>query len=198
MEQERGGRYQSRIRAFHWPIQRRPQPSHSDGSEYVFAIFSSLDFDFSCKVQDYYRLIDQISDVLRPGGLIDIAEVELVAYDRNHQPIPVTDPTPGTRTWGEPYWAHWVRAVSNVARDRLGGDVTAARHLHEWVSGHQAYEDVTYHEFWLPIIPGNFDRPPVEAEFLKGHRLALEYDVLVCQIHSTRVAVFDPTCYRVS
>ncbi|EKM83990.1 hypothetical protein AGABI1DRAFT_32801 [Agaricus bisporus var. burnettii JB137-S8] len=129
-------------------------------------------------VQDYYRLIDQISDVLRPGGLIDLAEVDFVTYDRNHQLISVTDPTPDALTWGKPYWSHWLRAVSNVARDRLGGDVTAARHLYSWVSKHQAYEDVTYHEFWLPIIPGNYDRPPEEAEFLKEHRMALEYDVL--------------------
>ncbi|KAF9451364.1 hypothetical protein P691DRAFT_807917 [Macrolepiota fuliginosa MF-IS2] len=128
-------------------------------------------------VQDYYRLIDQISDVLRPGGLIDICEVGYVTYDRNHRPIPVTDPTPGSGPWGRPYWAHWLRAVSNVARDRHGGDITASRHLYDWIDGHRAYEDVVHHEFWLPIIPGDYARPPREAEFLNKYYRTLEYDV---------------------
>lgn len=106
-----------------------------------------------------------------------------MAYDRYHQPIPVVDPSPHNLSWGQPYWAHWLRAVSNVARDRLGGDITASRHLYDWINGHQAYEDATYHEFWLPIIPGNYARPPAEAEFLREYRNALEYDVLVCQYH---------------
>lgn len=57
----------------------------------------------------------------------------------------------------------------------------ASRHLHDWIADHRAYEDVVYQEFWLPIIPGNFARPPEEADFLEKFRLALEYDVLVCQ-----------------
>lgn len=148
-----------------------------------FPPLSPYQTDRLWKVQDYYRLIDQIADVLRPGGLIDISEVGYVAYDRHHQPIPVVDPNPDNLNWNRPYWAHWLRAVSNVARDRLGGDVLASRHLHEWISNHRAYEDVVYHEFWLPIIPGDFARPPAEADFLKKYRNALEYDVLVCQFN---------------
>ncbi|KXN88920.1 hypothetical protein AN958_06791 [Leucoagaricus sp. SymC.cos] len=131
-------------------------------------------------VKDYYRLIDQISEVLRPGGLIDLTEVGYVAYDRHHQPIPVVDPTSSTKfeEWGRPYWAHWLRAVANVARVHHGGEINASRAMKEWLDRHRAYTDVVHSEFWLPIIPGDYDRPPAEANFLKEFRIALEYDVL--------------------
>jgi hypothetical protein len=125
-------------------------------------------------------MTDQISDVLRPGGLIDLTEVGYVAYDRNHQAIPVVDPTPESLEWGQPYWAHWLRAVANVASYSHGGEVTAARNLKGWLTEHRAYEDIVHSEYWLPIIPGDYDRPQAEAEFLRNYRNALEYDVLVC------------------
>lgn len=70
-----------------------------------------------------------------------MSEVGYVADgNRNHQPIPV-DPTPDNLDWNRPYWAHWPRAVSNDARDRLGdSDVTASRHLYEWIAYHRTYE----------------------------------------------------------
>ncbi|KAF5352407.1 hypothetical protein D9756_005826 [Leucocoprinus leucothites] len=128
-------------------------------------------------VQDYYRLIDQISEVLRPGGLIDLTEVGYEAYDRHHQPIKIDfNPDTDKPNWKSPYWAHWLRAIATVASTG-GGETSASRNLESWLHAHRALEDVVHREFWLPIIPGNYDRPPAEAEFLKHYRNVLEYDV---------------------
>jgi hypothetical protein len=106
-----------------------------------------------------------------------LTEVGYVAYDRYYQPIEVyVNPDPTNTNWGRPYWAHWVQAVGNAA----SGHVDASRQLHDWLQKHRAFEDVVHEEFWLPIIPGKYNRPPAEAEFLKHHSRALEEDVLVC------------------
>jgi hypothetical protein len=65
--------------------------------------------------------------------------------------------------------------VANISH----GEVNASRNLEGWLHTHRAFEEIVHNEFWLPIIPGDYDRPPKEAEFLKNYRNALEYDVLV-------------------
>ena len=125
-------------------------------------------------------MIDEISDVLRPGGLIDLTEVGFLAYDRHHQPIEIDIiPNPRDKNWKSPYWAHWLKAVA-IITSIGGGEPSASRNLKGWLDVHRAYDEVVHDEFWLPIIPGNYNRPPAEAEFLRHHRNILEYDVIVC------------------
>lgn len=125
-------------------------------------------------------MIDEISDVLRPGGLIDLTEVDFLAYDRHHQPIEIDIiPNPRDKNWKSPYWAHWLKAVA-IITSIGGGEPSASRNLKGWLDVHRAYDEVVHDEFWLPIIPGNYNRPPAEAEFLRNHRNILECDVIVC------------------
>ncbi|KAJ3558132.1 hypothetical protein NP233_g11570 [Leucocoprinus birnbaumii] len=129
-------------------------------------------------VKDYCRLVDEISEVLRPGGLIDLTEVGYEAYDKNHEPIQVSKVhDPANPQWQSPYWAHWLSAVNHAAHNG-GGETSASRNLEQWLSNHRAFEDVVHREYWLPIIPGDYDRPRAEAEFLQQYRNTLEFDVM--------------------
>lgn len=98
----------------------------------------------SSGIKDYHGLIDQISRVLRPGGLVNILEFDFHAYDANHRRIEVD-----TSTVAGPWWPRWL-AFAELAIRNLGGDIDAATHLHEWISNHPAFEDVVYRDFYAP------------------------------------------------
>ncbi|KAF9011053.1 S-adenosyl-L-methionine-dependent methyltransferase [Cyathus striatus] len=101
----------------------------------------------SSGIKDYKSLIDHISKVLRPGGMVDVSEFDFYAYDRNYQRIEV-----GTHELGPPWWPRWL-AFANAAVRKVGGDTDAATHLYDWISKHPTFEQATYREFWLPVSP---------------------------------------------
>ncbi|KAF9011052.1 S-adenosyl-L-methionine-dependent methyltransferase [Cyathus striatus] len=101
----------------------------------------------SAGIKDYYRVIDQISHVLRPGGLIDVSEFDFHVYDINHQRF-----EPNTHQVKPPWWAQWLKFLAEAV-GRSGGQADAATHLHDWISNHPAFEDVVYRDVWIPIIP---------------------------------------------
>jgi len=123
----------------------------------------------SVKIKDYASLIDQISLVLRSGGLIDIMEFDFHVYDQNHKRIELS-----THMVERPWWPRWL-AFAYLAAKRHGGDVNAATHLHSWIVDHPAFEDVVYRDFWVPASPwieGN------DAERRRGE--SMRDDISVC------------------
>lgn len=108
----------------------------------------------SSGVKDYCRLVDQISHVLRPGGLIDLAEFDFHVYDENHQRL-----EPDTHQVGPPWWARWMTFV-RLAIQQIGGHTDAATHLWDWVSNHPAFEQPVYREYWMPICSSPTDSDP--------------------------------------
>lgn len=96
------------------------------------------------QIKDYAGLIDQISRVLRPGGLIVILEWDFHAYDVNHKRIDL-----GTHQLGPPWWPRWL-AFAEIAVRNSGGSVEAAENLRSWVSNHPAFEAAAYQDYWIP------------------------------------------------
>ncbi|KAK0481523.1 S-adenosyl-L-methionine-dependent methyltransferase [Armillaria novae-zelandiae] len=105
----------------------------------------------SSGIRDYAHLIDQISRVLRPGGLIDLMEFDFHCYDENHHRVNLD-----TSTLASPWWPRWLAYLEMAARNR-GGNVDAATHLHDWVSNHQSFENVVYNQYWIPVTPWRTD-----------------------------------------
>ncbi|KAF8167467.1 S-adenosyl-L-methionine-dependent methyltransferase [Crassisporium funariophilum] len=101
----------------------------------------------SSGIKDYNMLVDHISRVLRPGGLIDVAEFDFHMYDKQHRRIELD-----VNEIGPPWWARWM-SFMQAAIKKSGGDVDAATHLYDWVKDNPAFEDVVYREFWLPVVP---------------------------------------------
>ncbi|PPQ64252.1 hypothetical protein CVT24_008655 [Panaeolus cyanescens] len=97
-------------------------------------------------IRDYHHMLQQITHVVRPGGLIDISEFDWRVYDQNRRPHFV-DPNDFTAPW----LARWMDLVLKAVK-QSGGDADAALHLHEWISNNPAFEDVVYREFYFPII----------------------------------------------
>jgi len=105
----------------------------------------------SSGIRDYNLLIDQISRVLRPGGLINVSEFDFHVYDANHRRIErdVSDLTP---PWWSVWFTHLLKAIV-----KSGGDASAANHLHEWILNHPMFEDVVYRDLWVPVVPAPRD-----------------------------------------
>ncbi|KAF9531530.1 S-adenosyl-L-methionine-dependent methyltransferase [Crepidotus variabilis] len=99
-------------------------------------------------VTDYHQMIDQIAHVVRPGGLVDLSEFDFYMYDANHQRI-LFESNDEIRP---PWWGRWMHYFHDAVKAK-GGDVDAATNLHHWVSQNSLFEDVTYKEYWLPIVP---------------------------------------------
>ncbi|KAE9409255.1 hypothetical protein BT96DRAFT_806961 [Gymnopus androsaceus JB14] len=105
----------------------------------------------SSGIKDYEGLVNHISMVLRPGGLIDLMEFDFHAYDEHYQRIELE-----TSRIAGPWWPRWL-AFANLAARNRGGDVDAATYIHSWVANHRAFDNVHYREFWIPTSPWKTD-----------------------------------------
>ena len=101
-------------------------------------------------MKDYQLLFEEISRALRPGGLVELAEVDWYTYDRNFARIDVSL----DGAVGPPYWARFFAHVRNAIK-HSGGDSDAATFLWQWVSSHPAFERINSRNVWLPAIPGD-------------------------------------------
>ncbi|CAK5280683.1 unnamed protein product [Mycena citricolor] len=125
----------------------------------------------SSGIRDYRRLIDQVAHCIRPGGFLDMMEFDFHVYE------PLPDGTKrrldlDTETIAGPWVARWF-VFASVAVEKAGGRSDAATHLHEWISTHPAFEQVTYADVWLPISP----RPDMDS-FQKRVGMQMREDVL--------------------
>ncbi|KJA28623.1 hypothetical protein HYPSUDRAFT_34078 [Hypholoma sublateritium FD-334 SS-4] len=102
----------------------------------------------SSGIKDYHLLIDQISRVLRPGGLIDVSEFDFHMYDKHHRRIESSS----IKQFNEPWWSQWITYLRSTIRN-IGGDTDAATNLHEWIANNPRFEDVVYREFFIPAVP---------------------------------------------
>ncbi|KAH9920205.1 uncharacterized protein BXZ73DRAFT_91944 [Epithele typhae] len=102
----------------------------------------------SSGIRDYNGLIDEMTQTLRPRGLIHLIEFDFRVYDSKHRPI-----LPAHGGPKEPAaLARWMNLV-NVAVEQRGGEPDAANHLQRWITAHPSLEDVVYREFWFPTCP---------------------------------------------
>ena len=114
-------------------------------------------------------MLQQITHVVRPGGLIDISEFDFRTYDENRRLIKVD-------LSGPPWFSCWMNLVRSAILMN-GGDANAAAHLHEWISSNPAFEDVVYREFYTPMIDTAQNRinyTPVQAQVYEKLRVDLK------------------------
>lgn len=105
------------------------------------------------QVQDYQLLIEHISRILRPGGLVELIEFDFHIYGRDQQRLNVSVDDP----LGPPYWARYMAYLHRGVK-KNGGDVDAANMLWRWLTGHSAFDNIKYRDVWIPSIPGNDER----------------------------------------
>ncbi|KDQ63063.1 hypothetical protein JAAARDRAFT_694199 [Jaapia argillacea MUCL 33604] len=103
----------------------------------------------SSGIRDYAGLVDQITRVLRPGGMLDLLEFDFRVYGGDRKPI-IVRPS----VMEGPWLPRWMYMCQMAVRQR-GGHVDAANLLRRWVSDHRCMEDVVYREFWAQTAPWN-------------------------------------------
>lgn len=99
------------------------------------------------KIKDYPRVIEQISSVLRPGGLIELLEFGYQIYDENKQIVVVSTSSL------EPPWLPLWMTFAYMAAARNGGSVDAAPRLHDYVRNIPVFENIVHTKFWIPSSP---------------------------------------------
>ncbi|KAG5647661.1 hypothetical protein DXG03_008384 [Asterophora parasitica] len=115
------------------------------GLEHFYGDFNVVHAQLiSSGIKDYQNLINQISHVVRPGGLAILVEWDFHAYDKNRQRISLN-----TSEVAGPWWPRWL-AFAQIAIRNHGGSVEAADNLRAWVTNHPAFEQQVYEEFWIP------------------------------------------------
>lgn len=120
-------------------------------------------------------MINQISHVLRPGGLIEVTEFPFYFTGWDKQPVL---PPPGSF---HPPWTPLFLSYVHRAVQERGGEADAASHLHEWISNHPAFEDVVYREFWVPCSPWKRGNDP-ETIFWNEIGTLLRDDIKVSNV----------------
>ncbi|TFK26712.1 S-adenosyl-L-methionine-dependent methyltransferase [Coprinopsis marcescibilis] len=106
-------------------------------------------------IKDYRALIDEMSRVLRPRGVLDICETDYCVYDINYQKIVVSP-----HELGPPWYARFLTFASEAAT-ALGSSTAAIHKIYDWLSEHPGFEEVQYREYWFPVSPWmDKDRDP--------------------------------------
>ncbi|KAK2461500.1 hypothetical protein APHAL10511_005963 [Amanita phalloides] len=101
----------------------------------------------SSGIKDYERLIDQISHVLRPGGLIDVMEWDFYIYDANRNRIEAS-----MDQFAPPWLPRFVSLVTSAIRNR-GGDIDGPEVMETLIQNHPSFENVVCRSFWVPASP---------------------------------------------
>jgi SAM-dependent methyltransferase len=109
-------------------------------------------------IKDYYRLIEDIAVMLRPGGICILEEANLRALNENRRviyPQRLTDPHYS-------YFAVFFHHVGKAVRARMG-HLDSAPLLYGWLQEHHAFNQVEAHPRWFRIGPW-FNPPQNEEE----------------------------------
>ncbi|KAF9016930.1 S-adenosyl-L-methionine-dependent methyltransferase [Hymenopellis radicata] len=93
-------------------------------------------------IPDFAVLIDEISRVLKPGGVIDILEYDFQTYDENK--TRVAPDVPG--------WSHYLAKARTAIKNR-GGSPEAGELIHSLIDKHDAFKNVVNQTFWIPMSP---------------------------------------------
>ncbi|KAG8219411.1 hypothetical protein J3R82DRAFT_333 [Butyriboletus roseoflavus] len=118
------------------------------GLEHFYGDFNVVHCQLiSSGIRDYQGLINHISHVLRPGGLVEVTEFPFSFAGFDKQQI-----LPPAGSFHPPWTPLWMSYANRAVKQR-GGDADASSHLHEWISNHPAFEDVVYREYWVPCSP---------------------------------------------
>ncbi|KAJ7708943.1 hypothetical protein B0H17DRAFT_1031304 [Mycena rosella] len=122
------------------------------GLEHFYGDFNVVHTQLiSSGIKNYANLIDEMSKVLRPAGLMHVTEFDFCVYDHmpdgNHRRCDL-----GTSQIAEPWVGRWM-VFARLAVRNAGGHPDAATHLHEWIASHPDLENVVYHDYWIPTSP---------------------------------------------
>ncbi|KAJ7870637.1 S-adenosyl-L-methionine-dependent methyltransferase [Mycena olivaceomarginata] len=102
-------------------------------------------------ITNYVVLIDQISRILRAGGLLDVMEFDFYLYDHRHDGSHERLELSG-RELAQSSLSRWLALVAAAVR-RVGGDTDAASNLRPWIASHPGFDDLIYSDYWIPVAP---------------------------------------------
>ncbi|KDQ21624.1 hypothetical protein BOTBODRAFT_26057 [Botryobasidium botryosum FD-172 SS1] len=133
----------------------------------------------SSGIKDYHSLVDQISQIVRPGGLFIAIECEFIVYDEHKVYLPPHPLGHPQHAW----FVHFFSHLSKAMRARLG-NIDAAPLLGSWLADHHAFEEVETIEELVPTGP--WFPPNTDEGHRMNHVAKLVQDDLITALASGR------------
>ncbi|KAI0797651.1 S-adenosyl-L-methionine-dependent methyltransferase [Abortiporus biennis] len=115
-------------------------------------------------IRDFPSLLNELADVLRPGGVILLGDGDMQLYDETMRPVPYSEP-------GQPNFSYTHRiffAAYNAMKNR-GGSIDSASMSPTWLRAIDKFTDVGWHKVYIPMGPWIYvdERSRVVAEMLR-------------------------------
>ncbi|EJT96958.1 hypothetical protein DACRYDRAFT_25399 [Dacryopinax primogenitus] len=112
----------------------------------------------SSGIHDYPLMLSRINTLLRPGGLVELAEWDFRIYDADHRPVPLAPRGEPGHSWV----AEWLWSLREMGVER-GGHMDAATFMGEWLRSSGVWEDVGGNDTWIAISAPTGDNEEEEA-----------------------------------
>ncbi|KAK7693742.1 hypothetical protein QCA50_003314 [Cerrena zonata] len=105
----------------------------------------------SAGIRDFPGLLNELAQVLRPGGVLLLGDGEMQLYDEHRKPISFAEP-------GQPgfSWTHRVFFAGYNAMKNRGGNIDSPSMSPTWLRAIDSLTDVGWHKVFIPVGPWTY------------------------------------------
>lgn len=103
------------------------------------------------QIRDFPALLNELAQVLRPGGVLLLGDGEMQLYDEHRKPISFAEP-------GQPgfSWTHRVFFAGYNAMKNRGGNIDSPSMSPTWLRAIESLTDVGWHKVFIPVGPWTY------------------------------------------
>jgi hypothetical protein len=105
---------------------------------------------YSTGIKDFHQLVEEISSILRPNGLILLQEWDYKLYGEDKE-IPLTQ-TSGKDNWHHSWVIRWAYLLRQAVLAR-GGDVDCPPLMQKWLEDYSDVDEIGRKDVYIPVAP---------------------------------------------
>ncbi|KAI0929195.1 hypothetical protein AcW1_006207 [Taiwanofungus camphoratus] len=106
----------------------------------------------SAGIRDFPGLLQELAEVLRPGGILLLGDGDMQLYDENTRPMPLSEQgTPGFS------WTHKIFFAAYNAMKSRGGSIDSPSMSPTWLRAIDSLTDVGWYKIFTPMGPWRYD-----------------------------------------
>ena len=106
------------------------------------------------QVRDYPRFLNELAEVLRPGGVLLLGDGDMQVFDENKRPIAYAEEGHPGFSWTQRIFFAAYNAMKNK-----GGSVDSPSMNPTWLREIKSFTDVGWHKVFIPIGPWCYGAP---------------------------------------
>lgn len=103
------------------------------------------------QIRDYPRFLNELAEVLRPGGVLLLGDGDMQVFDEDKQPIAYAEE-------GQPgfSWTQRIFFASYNAMKNKGGSVDSPSMNPTWLRAINTFTDIGWHKVFIPMGPWRY------------------------------------------